>query len=108
MPTDVSNVALLLIFVRCHWESCLHEDVFFCGELPTRTTAQECFHCLDDFLTENGLEWKNCVWVCSDGAASMTEKHNGVIRQILDQAPEAKWTYCFLHHKSLASKEMSP
>ncbi|KAM3862185.1 SCAN domain-containing protein 3-like [Diretmus argenteus] len=82
--------------------------MLFCGELPTRTTAQECFRCLDEYFTQNGLEWKNCVGVCSDGAASMTGRHSGVIRQILDRAPEAKWTHCFLHRESLASKRMSP
>ncbi|KAM3878473.1 SCAN domain-containing protein 3-like [Diretmus argenteus] len=106
--TDVSNAASLLVFVRYRWDSSLHEDMLFCGELPTRTTAQECFRCLDEYFTQNGLEWKNCVGVCSDGAASMTGRHSGVIRQILDRAPEAKWTHCFLHRESLASKRMSP
>ncbi|KAK5855594.1 hypothetical protein PBY51_007258 [Eleginops maclovinus] len=51
--SDVTNAALLLL--------CL---------LPTRTTAQECFRCMDNYFTENGLDWQNCVGVCSDGAAS--------------------------------------
>uniref|UniRef100_A0A3Q3FIE2 DUF4371 domain-containing protein n=1 Tax=Kryptolebias marmoratus TaxID=37003 RepID=A0A3Q3FIE2_KRYMA len=106
--TDVTNAALLLVFVRYRWDSSLHEDILFCGELPTRATAQECFRCIDSYFTENGLDWQNCVGVCSDGAASMTGRHNGVIRQILDRAPEAKWTHCFLHRESLAAKKMSP
>ncbi|KAE8278788.1 Zinc finger MYM-type protein 6 [Larimichthys crocea] len=106
--TDVTNAALLLVFVRYRWDSSLHEDILFCGELPTRTTAQECFRCIDNYFSENGLDWQNCVGVCSDGAASMTGKHHGVIRQILDRAPEAKWTHCFLHRESLAAKNMSP
>ena len=40
--TDVSNAALLLVFVRYRWSGILQEDMLFCGELPTRTTAQEC------------------------------------------------------------------
>uniref|UniRef100_A0A8C6SPZ2 Uncharacterized protein n=1 Tax=Neogobius melanostomus TaxID=47308 RepID=A0A8C6SPZ2_9GOBI len=106
--TDVSNAALLLVFVRYRWENSLHEDILFCGELPTRATAHECFRCMDEFFRENGLQWKNCVAVCSDGAASMTGRHHGVIRQIQDRAPEAKWTHCFLHCESLAAKKMSP
>uniref|UniRef100_A0A8C6T1B5 Uncharacterized protein n=1 Tax=Neogobius melanostomus TaxID=47308 RepID=A0A8C6T1B5_9GOBI len=83
--TDVSNAALLLVFVRYRWENSLHEDILFCGELPTRATAHECFRCMDEFFRENGLQWKNCV-----------------------RAPEAKWTHCFLHRESLAAKKMSP
>uniref|UniRef100_A0A3B4Y6R1 HAT C-terminal dimerisation domain-containing protein n=1 Tax=Seriola lalandi dorsalis TaxID=1841481 RepID=A0A3B4Y6R1_SERLL len=106
--TDVTNAALLLVFVRYRWDSSLHEDILFCGELPTRATAQECFHCMDNYFTENSLDWQNCVGVCSDGTASMTGRHHGVIRQILEHAPEAKWTHCFLHRESLAAKKMSP
>ncbi|XP_061589540.1 SCAN domain-containing protein 3-like [Cololabis saira] len=106
--TDVTNAALLLVFVRYRWDSSLHEDILFCRELPTRTTAQECFRCMDNFFSENGMDWQNCVRVCSDGAASMTGKHHAVIRQILDRAQEAKWTHCFLHRESLAAKKMSP
>lgn len=106
--TDVTSAALLLVFVCYRWDSSLHEDILFCGELPTRTTAQECFRCMDSYWTEKGLDWQNCVGVCSDGAASMTGRHHGVIRHILDRAQEAKWTHCFLHRESLAAKKMSP
>ncbi|XP_061598837.1 SCAN domain-containing protein 3-like isoform X5 [Cololabis saira] len=105
--TDVTNATLLLVFVRYCWDNSLHEDILFCRELPTQTTAQECFRCMDNYFSENGMDWQNCVGVCSDGAASMTGKHHGVIRQILDRAPEAKWTHCFLRRESLAAKKMS-
>src|SRR4029434_9688366 len=39
--TDVSNATLLLVFARYRWSAILQEDMLFCGELPTRTTAQE-------------------------------------------------------------------
>uniref|UniRef100_A0A8C7WPH8 HAT C-terminal dimerisation domain-containing protein n=1 Tax=Oryzias sinensis TaxID=183150 RepID=A0A8C7WPH8_9TELE len=106
--TDVTNAALLLVFVRYRWDSSLQEDILFCGELPTGATAEECFRCMDNYFTENGLDWQNCFGVCSDGAASMTGRHRGVIKQILDLAPEAKWTHYFLHRENLAAKTMSP
>ena len=49
--TDVSNAALLLVFVRYSWGGTLQEDMLFCGDLPNRTTAHECFRCLDEFFT---------------------------------------------------------
>src|SRR4029434_3727081 len=39
--TDVSKAALVLFFVRYHWSGILQEDMLFCAEPPTRTTAQE-------------------------------------------------------------------
>uniref|UniRef100_A0A8C1ZCR9 HAT C-terminal dimerisation domain-containing protein n=1 Tax=Cyprinus carpio TaxID=7962 RepID=A0A8C1ZCR9_CYPCA len=83
--TDVTNAALLLVFVRYRWDSSLHKDILFCGELPTQTTAQECFRCMDNYFKENGLDWQNCVGVCNDGGASMTGRHHGFVRQILDR-----------------------
>uniref|UniRef100_A0A8C7ZPG4 Uncharacterized protein n=1 Tax=Oryzias sinensis TaxID=183150 RepID=A0A8C7ZPG4_9TELE len=84
----------------------------------TNAPAPGCGSCLQldsplckktfNYFTENGLDWQNCVGVCSDGAASMTGRHRGVIKQILDLAPEAKWTHCFLHRENLAAKKMSP
>ena len=35
----VTNAALLLVFIGCRWDSSLHGDILFCGELPTRATA---------------------------------------------------------------------
>uniref|UniRef100_A0A673IJH3 HAT C-terminal dimerisation domain-containing protein n=1 Tax=Sinocyclocheilus rhinocerous TaxID=307959 RepID=A0A673IJH3_9TELE len=105
--TDISKMALLLAFVRYNWEGATHEDLLMCNELPTRTTGDECFRCLDGYFAQNGLDWKNCVGICTDGAASMTGKHSGVVRKILDRAPEATWVHCFLHRESLAAKEMS-
>ena len=64
--------------------------------------------CLDSHFTNKGIDWKKCVGVCTDGAASMTGIHNGVVKQILDKAENAKWTHCFLHRQNLASRQMSP
>uniref|UniRef100_A0A3Q2WSY1 HAT C-terminal dimerisation domain-containing protein n=1 Tax=Haplochromis burtoni TaxID=8153 RepID=A0A3Q2WSY1_HAPBU len=64
------------------------EDMLFCGELPTRATAQECFRCIDNYFTENDLNWQNCVG-------------------IFDCAPEAKWTHCFLYCEILVAKKIS-
>ncbi len=102
--TDISKMALLLAFVRYIWEGATHEDLLMCNELPTRMTANECFRCLDGYFTQNGLDWKNCIGICTDSAASMTGKHSGVVRKILDRAPEATWVHCFLHRESLAAK----
>ena len=50
---------------------------------------------------------KNCVGVCSDGAAAMIEKKSGVITRIKQLAPECASTHCFIHTESLATKKLS-
>ena len=47
-------------------------------------------------FTNKGIEWKKCVGVCTDGAASMTGVHRGVVKQIHDETENAKLTHCFL------------
>jgi len=37
--TDLTNLALLLVFVRYCADGNVHEDLLLCKELPTRTTA---------------------------------------------------------------------
>ena len=106
--TDISNSALLLAFVRYCADGNIHDDLLFCKELPTRTTASEVMRCLDSHFTNKSIDWKKCVGVCTDGAASMTGVHHGVVKQILDKAENAKWTHCFLHRQNLASRQMSP
>ena len=106
--TDVSNAALLLVFVKYCADGNIHDDLLCCKELPTRTTANEVMHCLDEHFTNKSIDWKNCVGVCTDGAATMTGVHRGVVKQIQEKATHAKWTHCFLHRQNLATRQMSP
>ena len=105
--TDVSNAALLLVFVRYCADGNIHDDLHFRKELPTKTTADEIVRCLDNHFTFKGLDWKNCVGVCTDGAASTTGIHCGVVKQILERA-ETKWIHCFLHRQNLATRQILP
>lgn len=57
-------------------------------------------------MTSNGITWLNCVGVCSDGAAAMTGKHEGVVTRIKQVSPEAKFTHCSIHREALATKAM--
>lgn len=44
--------------------------------------------------------------ITTHGAATMTGKHSGVVKQILERAPNAMWNHCFLHREALAAKDM--
>ncbi|KAJ4925496.1 hypothetical protein JOQ06_018226 [Pogonophryne albipinna] len=104
--TDVADLANLMVYVRYEHDGAAQEDFLFCQPLETRTTAEHIFQLLDAFVQENGLEWKKCVGVCTDGARAMTGRHSGVAARIKEVAPEMRWTHCSIHREALAVKKM--
>lgn len=104
--TDITNFAQLMTYVRYEHEQAVEEEFLFCESLAERTTANEIFLKIKDFVVANEINWKNCVGVCSDGAAAMTGKHGGVVTQIKQVAPRANFTHCSIHREASASKAM--
>ena len=100
--TDISNAALLLAFVMYCADGNIYQSLFFCKELPTRTTADQVLCCLDNYVTLKGID---CISVYTNGAASMTGIHHVVTKQILEKA-EAKWTHCWLHSHNSAIRQI--
>jgi DNA-binding TFAR19-related protein (PDSD5 family) len=106
--TDIANHAILLVYVRHVWDGDLQEQFLCSSDLPTTTKAEDIFNTLDLYLRSLGLSWEYCVGITTDGAASMTGKHSGVVKRILERAPNATWNHCFLHREALAAKNMVP
>lgn len=104
--TDVSNHAILLVYVRHILDGDLQEQFLCSRDLPTTTKAEDIFNSVDLYLSSVGLSWEYCVGITTDGAAAMTGKHSGVVKQILERAPNATWNHCFLHREALAAKDM--
>ena len=44
----------------------MKEGILSVSELPMLTTSSEIFRVLNGLIEEKGLEWKNCVRVCTD------------------------------------------
>ncbi|MBN3320763.1 ZBED5 protein, partial [Atractosteus spatula] len=40
------------------------------------TTGEHIFQLLDEFIEENGINWKKCVGVCRDSARAITNRHS--------------------------------
>lgn len=71
------------------------------------TTGQDIFRIIDEYIG-NKIDWKKCVGICTDGAASMTGRNSGVVKRIKEKSPSAKWYHCFLHGaKNFVAKKMS-
>ncbi|XP_017744658.1 PREDICTED: SCAN domain-containing protein 3 isoform X1 [Rhinopithecus bieti] len=105
---DIANMIILLVYVRFEHGDDIKEEFFFSASLPTNTTSSELYEAVKNYIVNRcGLEFKFCVGVCSDGAASMTGKHSEVVTLIKELAPECKTTHCFIHRESLAMKKIS-
>ena len=98
--------AYLICYVRYLFqaEKRIVEDLLFCKPIELRCRGVDMFHIIDDFFSENGLQWQNVVGICTDGARSMSGKYNGLQSLIRECAPLAKWTHCMLHREALASQ----
>lgn len=104
--TDVANAAQLLVYVRFIRDGKFVEELLFCKEIEGRTTGQDIFGVLDEFMQTNSIDWSHCVGVCTDGAAAMTGKRSGVVALIKAKAPDAVGTHCMLHREALVAKRM--
>ncbi|XP_007954681.1 SCAN domain-containing protein 3 [Orycteropus afer afer] len=105
---DIANMIVLLVYVRFEHDDDIKEEFFFSAALPTNTTSSELYEAVKNYIVNKcGLEFKFCVGICSDGAASMTGRHSEVVTQIKELAPECKTTHCFIHRESLAMKTIS-
>jgi hypothetical protein len=104
--TDISDNANLMCFVRYDFDKTTREEFLFCKPLTTRTTAEEIFNLIDNFINQNGIEWKKCVGLSSDGARAMAGARTGVAPRIKAVAPDCVWVHCSIHREALAVKKM--
>jgi hypothetical protein len=75
----VSGHAQLLGFVRFIDGGKIREKV------PHKTTGEEIYCVTTEYLEQGGQSWKNCISVCTDGAAAMTGNVKGFISRIRKQ-----------------------
>lgn len=106
--TDSNSDAHLICYVRFIDGNKIVEELLFCKSITARAKAQDLFEILDNFISENSMEWTKCVGVCTDGARSMSGCYGGLQAYIRTKAPEALWTHCIIHREALASKQLSP
>lgn len=86
--TDVSGLAILLLFVWYKYQTSIEEDLLLCQPLLTNTSGCEIFKILNNFFEKEGLTWDNCIDVCTDGAKRHSNSH------------------CIFHRQALVIKKM--
>ena len=63
-----------------HWPE---EDLLMCALLLGTCTGEEIFLAVDTRLKNDGLSWKQCIGISTDGAGSMAGKHKGFLARVL-------------------------
>ena len=74
--------------------------------MPHNTTREEIYRVTSEYLEQGGLSWKNCISICTDGAAAMTGNVKGFISRIKAQNQNVRTTHCFLHREALVAKTL--
>jgi len=95
--TDNNKDAHLICYVRFIDGDEMAEDLLFCKSITTSAKSQNLFEIIDDFMSENNLDWTNCVGVCTDGARSMSGCCGRLQALIWSKASDALWTHCIIH-----------
>ena len=104
--TDISGHGQLLANVRFINGDAITKNFLFCKRLPVNTTGEEIFRVTSDYFEQGGLEWKNCISICTDGAAAMVGRYKGFVSRIREKQPEVIITHCFLHREALVAKTL--
>ncbi|XP_067126358.1 zinc finger BED domain-containing protein 5-like [Centruroides vittatus] len=104
--TDVTNAAVLLVYVRYLFTNIVQEDVLFAKPLKTYTTGEAIFDMINGYFEKNGISWSYCVGVCTDGAKSMTGKFSGFVARVKEINEKIQWTPCCIHRQALVCKRI--
>ena len=57
-------------------------------------------------MLDQGLDWRKCIWLCTNQAASMAGCHSGAISKIKKVAN--KNLLCIIRCKHLSAQKLSP
>ena len=104
--TDVSGLAQLIVFVGYIANGKPEEDLLMCASLLGTCTGEDIFSAVDTRLKNDGLFWKQCISICTDGAGAMPGKYKDFLARILQVAPQINFTHCIIHRENLASKAL--
>ncbi|XP_051784748.1 zinc finger BED domain-containing protein 5-like [Erpetoichthys calabaricus] len=104
--TNIKNKAQLIAIVRFVDEDFIKEHYLFCKEVPERTTGEEIFRVTDDFFKIYNIQWSNCIAICTDGAAAMTDSKKGFVSCVKQKNPIIQITHCCIHREALMVKNL--
>ena len=102
--TDITDKAHLLVFAYFIDNKTIVEDFLCCKELSETTKGQDVLDVLNSYLEYCGLNRKNCVGICTDGAPAMTECLKGFVPIAQKQNLNIVHTHGFIHREAIVAK----
>ncbi|XP_021119079.1 zinc finger MYM-type protein 6 [Heterocephalus glaber] len=108
--SEFSAVTLLLCYIRFIDYDCsdIKEELLFCIEMSSQITGFKIFELINKYIDSKSLNWKYCVGLCTDGAASMTDRCSGLRAKVQEVAMNSvAFTHCFIHREHLAAEKLS-
>ncbi|XP_072390895.1 zinc finger MYM-type protein 6-like [Diabrotica undecimpunctata] len=109
--TEITNKAILLVYIRFidKDNKKLSEEFLTSIELQGNTIGKDIFKAIDGYFTLKNLSWKDCVGLCSDGAAAMTGHKTGLPSFVRQEGNrDIVLTHYIIHREMLAAKGLSP
>ena len=76
--------------------------------MPKSTKGQDVFGVLNSYLEYCGLNWRNCVGICTDGAPAMTGHLKGFVSIAQKQDLNIIPAHCFIYREALVAKTLGP
>ena len=96
-----------MVYVRYEGDMNLEEEFLFCTSLTTTATGADIFNVVDNFQQEEGINWENCVSLCTDGAPAMLGARHGFTARVRQINPSVQVVHCLLHRENLAVQHLS-
>ena len=96
-----------MVYVRYEGDMDLEEEFLFCTPLITTATGADIFNVVDNFRQKEGINWENCVSLCTDGAPAMLGARRGFTARVRQINPSVQVIHCLLHRENLAAQHLS-
>ena len=103
---DCANLSQLMVFVRYIRNKIIGEDFLFCRPLETTTKASNVLRLVEDFFTEENLNWAKLGRVCTDGAPAKLGVRSGFLALVKQKNPNVIGMHCIIHREALALRTM--
>ena len=104
--TDAGKNAQLMVYARYEGDTDLKEEFLFCTPLTTTATGADIFNVVDNFQ-QQGINWENCVSLCTDGAPAMFGARHCFTARVSQINPSVQVVHCLLHRENLAAQHLS-
>ncbi|XP_067120967.1 zinc finger BED domain-containing protein 5-like [Centruroides vittatus] len=102
--TDTGGKAQLLAFTRFIEDDEILQEFLCFKEFEKTTTGKDVFDIVNAYFNTNGLSWKSCVRVCTDGAPTMIGTIKGFVSYAKKENENIVTTHCFIQRESLVTK----